>query len=59
VVQEMSSTLQTIIALAIVAVAAGLLVRSWLRKKPTSGCGHESCGAISPEIKKLRSGLPR
>jgi hypothetical protein len=55
----MSSTLQTLIALGLVALALAFLLGSWMRKKPTSGCGRESCGAISPEIKKLRSGLPR
>ena len=50
----MSSSLQTIIALVIVAVAALLLLRSWFGKKKSSGCGHGSCGAVSPEIKKLQ-----
>lgn len=52
----MSSTFQTIIALAIVAVAAALLVRSWFKQRKNPGCG-DSCGAVSPEIKKLRSRL--
>jgi hypothetical protein len=51
----MSATLQTVIALAIVALAATLLLRSWFGKKKSSGCGSESCSAVSPEIKKLRS----
>lgn len=55
----MSSSLQTIIALLIVAVAAGLLVRSWFSKKRSSGCGNESCSAVSPEIKKLQARLKR
>jgi len=55
----MSSSLQTIIALLIVAVAAGLLLRSWLGKKKSSGCGNEGCSAISPEIKKLQAKLKR
>jgi len=59
VTPPMSSTLQTVIALAIVAVAAGLLLRSWFRKKPSSGCGSESCSAVSPEIKKLQAKLKR
>ena len=50
----MSSSLQTIIALALVALAAALLLRLWFGKKKASGCGHESCGAVSPEIKKLQ-----
>lgn len=55
----MSATLQTVIALAIVAVAAALLLRSWFGKKKSSGCGSESCSAISPEIKKLQARLKR
>jgi hypothetical protein len=53
----MSSSLQTIIALTLVALAAALLLRSWFGKKKSSGCGHESCGAVSPEIKKLQAKL--
>jgi hypothetical protein len=55
----MSSSLQTILALALVALAATLLLRYWLRKKPASGCGNESCSAVSPEIKQLRSKIKR
>lgn len=55
----MSSTLQTIIALLIVVVATGLLLRSWFGKKKSSGCGNESCSAVSPEIKKLQAKLKR
>jgi hypothetical protein len=54
----MSSTLQTTIALAIVALAAGLLLRSWFRKRKHPGCG-DSCGAVSPEIKELQARLKR
>ena len=53
----MSATLQTIIALGIVALAAALLLRSWFGKKKSSGCGNEGCGAVSPEIKKLQAKL--
>jgi hypothetical protein len=35
----MSAQIQTIIALAIVAITAGLLVRGALRKKKHHGCG--------------------
>ncbi|MBL9216301.1 MAG: FeoB-associated Cys-rich membrane protein [Opitutaceae bacterium] len=55
----MSATLQTVIALALVAVAAALLLRSWFGKKKSSGCGSASCSAISPEIKKLQARLKR
>jgi len=50
----MSSSLQTLIALALVALAAAFLLRSWLRKKKTPGCGSGDCGAISPEVKKFQ-----
>ena len=53
----MSSTLQTIIALTIVAIAAALLLRSCFGKKKSSSCSSEGCSAVSPEIKKLRSRL--
>jgi hypothetical protein len=54
----MSSSLQTLIALALVALAAAFLLRSWLRKKKSPGCGSTGeCGAISPEVKKLQSRL--
>ena len=53
----MSSTLQTIIALAIVVLATALLLRSWFGKKKSPGCGSESCGAVSPEVKKLQARL--
>lgn len=55
----MTPSVQTIIALAIVAVAAALLMRSWFGKKKSSGCGSESCSAVSPEIKKLQAKLKR
>ena len=53
----MSATLQTIVALALVALAALLLLRFWFSKRQKPGCGSESCSAVSPEIKKLRSKL--
>lgn len=55
----MSSSLQTIIALAIVIIAATLLVRSWLKKGKHPGCSSEGCGAVSPEVKKLQARLKR
>lgn len=55
---KMTSSTQTIIALAIVAVAAALLLRSWFAKRKSPGCGSE-CGAVSPEIKKLQARLKR
>ena len=52
----MSASLQTIIALGLVALAAGLLVRSFLKKRKSPGCGAD-CGAVSPEVKKLQAKL--
>jgi len=52
----MSSSLQTLIALAIVALAVALLARSFLKKRRNPGCGS-ACGAVSPEIKKLQAKL--
>jgi membrane protein implicated in regulation of membrane protease activity len=55
----MSATLQTIIALVIVAVAAALLLRSWFSKRKSPGCGSGNCSAVSPEIRRLQSKLRR
>jgi hypothetical protein len=55
----MSATIQTIIALSVVALATALLLGAWFGKKKVSGCGSESCGAVSPEIKKLQAKLKR
>ena len=52
----MSASLQTILALGIVAITAILLARSFLKKRNTPGCGS-NCGAVSPEIKKLQAKL--
>ncbi len=52
----MDATLQTIVALGIVAVAVLLLARAWLQRKPEAGCGG-NCSAVSPEVRKLRSKL--
>jgi hypothetical protein len=52
----MSSSLQTLLALAVVTVAVVLLVRSFLKKRKSPGCGAD-CGAVSPEIKKLQAKL--
>ena len=53
----MSSSVQTVIALALVAVAATWLIWSAVRKRRTPGCGSEGCAAVSPEVKKLKSRL--
>ena len=56
----MSPSIQTIVALAIVAVTVIWLVRRTLRKDPDHGCGSSgACGAVSPEVKKLRARLKR
>ena len=54
----MSAQTQTFVAHDLVAVSAALLVRSWFKKRKNPGCG-ESCGAVSPEIKKLQARLKR
>jgi hypothetical protein len=53
----MSSELQTIVALGLGALAAAYLLRTWFGTKKSSGCGG-ACGAVRPELKKLRSRLP-
>ena len=55
----MPASLQTIVALGLVAVAAAWLIYSALRKRPQSGCGGDSCAAVSPEVKKLQARLKR
>jgi hypothetical protein len=49
----MNDPLQTFLALLVVAVTAGLLVRgAWTkRRKPGSGCGGD-CGCPAGELKK-------
>lgn len=54
----MSPEIQTIAALGIVALAVGALAWRTLRRDPAKGCGSSgACGAVSPEVKKLRSRL--
>ena len=55
----MSSSLQTVIALAVVVLAAAWLLRGWFGKKKSSGCSSQGCGAVSPEVKKLQARLKR
>lgn len=54
----MSASLQTVIALALVASATAFLLRFWFKQRKQPGCG-DSCGAVSPEIKKLQAKLKR
>lgn len=57
----MSSTVQTVIALTLVALAAAYLLRPLFQKKqPTPGCGcGPDCGALSPEVRKLQARLQK
>ena len=55
----MSSSLQSIAALVLVALAVAYLVWNFLRRKKQPGCGSEGCGAVSPELKKLQAKLKR
>ncbi len=54
----MSPTVQTVIALAIVALTAAWLVRRAIAKRKNPGCGDD-CGAVSPEMKRLQARLKR
>lgn len=54
----MNPAVQTIVALAVVAVAAIWLLIRALRHDASHGCGGE-CGAVSPEVKKLQARLKR
>lgn len=54
----MSSEIQTIIALIVVALAATWLALRANTKRKNPGCGSD-CGAVSPEIKRLQSHLAR
>ncbi|MBI3887234.1 MAG: hypothetical protein HY302_16135 [Opitutae bacterium] len=54
----MSSRFQTVAALALVALAAALLARHYFKKRANPGCGSNgTCGAVSPEVKKLQAKL--
>ena len=55
----MSASTQTFLALGLVVLAAGLLVRAALKKRKQPGCGGGDCGAVSPEVKKLQAKLKR
>jgi len=54
----MSSSLQTVIAFALVALAAAYLIYAGLKKRRRPGCGDD-CGAVSPEVRKLQARLKR
>jgi uncharacterized protein YciW len=55
----MSPAWQTVVALAIVALAAIALLIGWFRKRRKPGCGNDACSAVSPEVKELQSRLKR
>lgn len=55
----MSSQIQTIIALAVVAAAVAWLVVYAIRRRKSPGCGAEDCGAVSPDTKTLLKKLKK
>ena len=55
----MAPEIQTLAALAVVALTVLWLVRRAVRKDPAAGCGGGPCGAVGPEIRKLRRRLRR
>jgi hypothetical protein len=55
----MTSEVQTIAALLVVAVAATWLVRRALVKRQQSGCGGGDCGAVSPDARALLEKLKK
>lgn len=54
----MSPTVQTVVALLIVAVVAVWLIARAVAKRKHPGCGDD-CGAVSPELKRLQSRLTK
>jgi hypothetical protein len=54
----MSPAVQSIAALAVVAIAATWLILRALAKRKNPGCGSD-CGAVSPEVKRLQARLKR
>ena len=54
----MNPAVQTILALAVVALAVAWLVRRAIAKRKNPGCGDD-CGAVSPELKRLQARLKR
>ncbi len=52
----MSSPIQTILALAIVAIAAIWLLARAMAKRKNPGCGGD-CGAVSREVRDLKAKL--
>jgi hypothetical protein len=54
----MSPKIQTLLALLVVALAAGGLVWHLIASRRNPGCGG-GCGAVSPAAKAFRKKLPR
>jgi hypothetical protein len=54
----MSSELQSVLALLVVALTVAWLVRRGLAKRKNPGCGTD-CGAVSPDLKRLQSHLAK
>ncbi len=50
---------QGVAALAIVALAAVWLLWRAFRRDGSGGCASGECGAVSPEVKKLKAKLKR
>jgi hypothetical protein len=53
-----SSQIQTIIALLVVALAAAWLIARAVGRRGKGSCGDD-CGAVSPEIRKLQARLKK
>jgi hypothetical protein len=54
----MTPELQSILALVVVLIAAGWLVRRAIVKRKNPGCGTD-CGAVSPDLKRLQAHLAK
>jgi hypothetical protein len=50
---------QSIVALAIVALAAGWLLWRLFSRRSPRGCGNPECHALTPEMKKFQATLKR
>jgi hypothetical protein len=55
----MSSQIQTILALLVVAIAAIWLILRVIAKQRRGGSCGDDCGAISPEIRRLQAKLKK
>ncbi len=55
----MFSSLQTLIAFGLVALAVAYLAWSFLRKRQQPRCSGEDCGAVSPDARALLKKLKK